>query len=128
MEIFREAVEAFNCCDFDAALEHFASDAVWDWSNSRGLFAGVVRGRSAIRKVWQNFTGTFDEVRIELEVLVEIQDNLLIAQNVGHIRGREGIEVDVRSAWLIRMVDGKIAAVTMYQTRDEAFEATGLSE
>jgi len=51
-----------------------------------------------------------------------------MTENVGHVRGRDGIEVRARSAWLIRALDGKIASLTMYQTRDEALDAAGSSE
>jgi ketosteroid isomerase-like protein len=128
VEIVRRAIDTFNRGDFEAALEYYAPDAVWDWSNSRGFNPGVFRGHIAIRGAWRQFTDSFDEVRIELEDLVEVQDGLVITQNVGRIRGRDGIEVQARSAWLIRVVDGEIAALTMYQTRDEARKAAGLSE
>ena len=128
MEIVRRAVDAFNRGDLDEALELYAADAVWDWSNSRGLNPVVSRGRDEIRATWERFLANFDGVRVELEEVVEVEDGLVMTENVGHVRGRDGIEVQARSAWLIRTLDGKIASLTMYQTRDEALDAAGSSE
>jgi hypothetical protein len=44
------------------------------------------------------------------------------------VRGREGIEAEARSAWLIRFTDGEQISLTLYQTKQEALEAVGLSE
>ena len=58
---------------------------------------------------------SWDEVRIELiGEPVEVQDGLLIAENVAHLRGRDGIEVQARSAWLITIRDDKQTSLTLY--------------
>jgi ketosteroid isomerase-like protein len=44
------------------------------------------------------------------------------------MRGRDGIQVEARSAWLITFRDGKQTSLTLYQTEQEALEAAGLSE
>ncbi len=59
---------------------------------------------------------------------VEIDDDLVIAENVTYLRGRDGIEVQARSTWLYRFRDGEQTSLTMYQTRKEALEAAGLEE
>jgi hypothetical protein len=47
---------------------------------------------------------------------------------VGDGRGRDGIEVRARSAWLITIYDGEQTSLTLYQTKQEALEAAGLAE
>ena len=44
------------------------------------------------------------------------------------MRGRDGIKVQARSAWLITIQDGKQTSLTLYQTKQEALEAVGLRE
>jgi ketosteroid isomerase-like protein len=68
------------------------------------------------------------KLRVELVELIEVEDDLLIAENVAYLRGREGIEVRARSAWLITTRDGEQTSLTMYQTRQEALEAAGRRE
>jgi hypothetical protein len=56
----------------------------------------------------------------EIDDPVEIEDDLLLTENVTYLRGRDGIEVNVRSAWLIRFQDGLQTSLTLYQTKQEA--------
>jgi ketosteroid isomerase-like protein len=128
IEHVRRASEAYKRGDLDGILESWAPDAVLDWSNSRGFDAGVFRGHAEVRVFWQRLLEAFDDVRIELGDPVEVEDGLLIVENEAHLRGRDGIEVRARSAWLITMRDGKTTSLTLYQTRQEALEAAGLEE
>src|SRR3954451_23180102 len=93
VETVRRGIDAYNRGDLDGILENWASDAVLDWSNSRGFDAGVFRGRKEIRAHWQRLLSAFDEVRVELVDPIEVEDGLLIVENVGYLRGRDGIEV-----------------------------------
>ena len=128
VELVRRGTDAYNRCDLDGLLENWASDAVVDWSRSRGFDAGVFRGHDAIRAHWQRLLEAFDEVRIELVDPIEVEGDLLIVENLGYLRGRDGIEVQTRSAWLITIRDGELTSFTLYQTRQEALEAAGLRE
>jgi ketosteroid isomerase-like protein len=129
VELVRRSTDAYNRRDLDGFLENWAPDAVVDWSNSRGFEAGVYRGHGEIRAFTQQFLAAFDEVRIELLAdPVEVQDGLLVAENVTYLQGRDGIEVEARSAWLITIRDGEQTSLTLYQTKQEALEAAGLSE
>jgi hypothetical protein len=44
------------------------------------------------------------------------------------MRGRDGMEVQARSAWLITIRDGEKTSLTLYQTKKEALEAADLRE
>jgi ketosteroid isomerase-like protein len=109
-------------------LQLWAPDAIWDWSNSRGVDAGVFRGHGEIRAFWQRFQAAFEEVRLELVDMLEVEDDVLIVENVAYMRGRDGIEVQARSAWLVTIRDGEQTSLTLYQTKQEALEAAGLRD
>ena len=128
VEIVRRGVDAYNHGDLDRILEEWAPDAVLDWSNSRGLDAGVFRGHDEIRAFWQRFLTAFDAARLEIDDPVEVEDGRLIVENVGYFRGRDGIEVQARSAWLVTIRDGETTSLTLYQTKQEAVEAAGLRD
>jgi ketosteroid isomerase-like protein len=129
MELVRRAIDAYNRGDVDGFLENWAPDAVCDWSNSRGLDAGVFRGHGEIRAFAQRFLGTWDEARIELVGdPIEVEDGLLIFENVAHLRGRDGVETQARSAFLVTIQDGEQTALTLFQSKQEALEAVGLPE
>jgi ketosteroid isomerase-like protein len=129
VEIVRRSTDAYNRRDLDGILESWAQDAMLDWSNARSFDAGVYRGHGEIRAFMEEFFASWDEVRIEIVYgPVEVEDDLLIAENVTYMRGRDGIEVQARSAWLITIRNGEQTSLTLYQTRHEALEAAGLSE
>jgi ketosteroid isomerase-like protein len=45
-----------------------------------------------------------------------------------YLRGRDGIEVQARAAFLWTIHDGKVTRLRFYQERREALEAAGLRE
>jgi ketosteroid isomerase-like protein len=129
VDFVRRATDAYNRRDLDGFMRHWAPDALVDWSSSRGPDAGVYRGHGEIRAFVQRFFEAWDEVRVDLvDDPAEIEDDLLIAENVTHMRGRDGIEVEARSAWLITIRDGQQTSLTLYQTKQDALEAAGLRE
>ena len=129
LEIVRRSTEAYNRRDLDAMLESWAEDGVLDWSNARSFDAGVYRGHGEIRAFMEEFFASWDQVRIEIVYgPVEVEDGLLIAENITYMRGRDGIEVQARSAWLIRIRDGEQTSLTLYQTKQDALDAAGLRE
>ncbi len=129
VEIVRRATDAYNRRDLDGMLENWAQDAVLDWSRARSFDAGVYRGHGEIRAFMEGFLAAWGEVRIEIvDGPVEVEDGLLVTENVTDFRGRDGIEVQARSAWLTTIRDGEQTSLTLYQTKQEALEAVGLRE
>ena len=129
VELVRRGTDAYNRRDADGMLESWAPDAVLDWSNARTFEAGVYRGHDEIRAFIEAFLAAWEEVRIEIiHGPVEVADGLLVAENITYLRGRDGIEVQARSAWLITIEDGEQTSLTLYQTRQDALEAAGLRE
>jgi ketosteroid isomerase-like protein len=129
VELVRRSTDAVSRRDLDRWLETWAQDAVLDWSNARSFDAGVYRGHGEIRAFVERFLANWDEVRFEIvDGPREVEDGLLITENVAYLRGRDGIEVQARSAWLITIRDGEQTSLTLYQTKQEALEAARLRE
>ena len=123
VEIVRAAVSAFDPSDTQVweALSH--PDVELDWSASRGLEAGVYRGRAETTRFIRTFE-TFQTVVIEPEDFIEAGDSVVVP-NIARFRGRDGIETVARSALVYELRDGLIARVCMYQDPAEALEAAG---
>jgi ketosteroid isomerase-like protein len=129
VEIVRRNTDAYNRGDLDGFIEDWAPDAVLDWSNSHGFDAGVYRGRDEVRAFVERFRESFDDIRIELiGDPIEVRDGLVLADNVTYLRGRDGVRVEARSAWLVTFANGEQTGLTLYQTKRDALEAAGLSE
>jgi ketosteroid isomerase-like protein len=128
VEIVRRSTDALNHRDLEGIMENWAADAVVDWSNSRGPEAGVYRGHDEIRAFAQRFLAAWDEARFEIDDPIEVEDDLLVVENVAYLRGRDCIETEARSAWVTTFREGQQTSLTLYQTKQEALEAAGLSE
>ena len=111
----RVVFEAVNRRDIDAVMSFFAPDA---------LLAGfeVVEGRAAIRGFLDAWFGSFAELRFEVEELVVLDDEVVLA--VIHQEGRPvGVDGQVhqREGWAIRWsADGLIVRLTTDNDIDEA--------
>jgi ketosteroid isomerase-like protein len=128
VEAVRRGTAAYNRRDLDGLMEDWASDAVLDWTNSRGFDANVYQGYDQIVAFWERFFTAFEDVRAEIVDLQEVEEGVLVVENVAHLRGRDGIEVQARSAWLVTRRGGVTTSLTLYQSKQEALEAAGLSE
>ena|SRR5829696_5447040 len=128
IEVLRRTSEAFSRRDLEGYMEDWAPDAVLDWSNSRGLEARVYRGHAEIRVFARQFFETFEDIQMELLDPVGVAEGVLVVENIAYMRGRDGVEVQARSAWMVTIRAGQRTSLTLYQTKQEALEAAGLSE
>ena len=126
VEIVRSLMAAYNRRDLEAvrALNH--PDVEVDWSASRGLEAGVYRGREEMTPPLQ-LLQTFQTVQIEPERFIA-SGEAVVVPNVTRLRGRDGVETVARSALVYELRDGLVSRLCLYQDTREALEAVGLSE
>jgi ketosteroid isomerase-like protein len=125
VETVRRQNETWNRRDLTAWLALFRSDAEIDWSRSRGPLKGVYRGHGELEVFWDAFWTTFEDVQVETHGFTEVGSEVVVP-NTAHIRGREGIEVTARSAFVFTVESGQITRLRLFQERAEALEAAGL--
>ena len=127
VDLVRRSIDAYNRRDFETLEQLNHPEVEVDWSASRGLQAGVYRGREEVLAFYNSFLGTFDEVKLEPERFIESGDSVVVP-NSAQIRGRDGIETSARSALVFELRDGRVARICLYQETVEAFAAAGLEE
>ena len=127
VEIVRAAFDAFNRGDRDAALKDMAQDYELDMSRAISPDQRGVYGPDQVRQFWADTVKPFESFRFEAEEFIEAGDQVIVPATA-HARGRDGIEVTARSATIYTIRDGAIVRMCMYQTRQDALEAAGLSE
>lgn len=98
-----------------------------DWTRSIGPDKAVYRGPEEIVGFWKEFTGIFEEVDLRIEE-VEAVGGRLVASMLSVMRGRGGIDVSARNAWLITLRDAKLVRLVMFQSKAEALAAAGSGE
>jgi uncharacterized protein len=127
VEIIRKVYEATNRGGF-RATEPYVHSEVEFHTYAQSPEAGVYRGREAVLKYNEDLFGQFESVRFEVEELVDAGDRVVVVttQHAVPKGGQEEMNVRISEVWVIR--DGLLAERRSYSTRQEAFEAAGLSD
>ena len=128
VELVRQATEAFSRGDFEGFLQSWAPDAVVDWSNSRGLEARVYRGHADIRAFATQFREAFEDFRSSWWTSSRSRSGPGRPEHCLPARPRRRRPSAGSSAWLITITRRPEPPLTLYQTKQEALEAVGLSE
>jgi ketosteroid isomerase-like protein len=125
VEIVRAAIDAFNRGDVGAGLKDAAPSFENDFSRSVGPERGVY-SLDQVGGLLDRFAEPWESQRYEAE-FIEAGEHVVTPFTSYH-RGREGIEVQARAAWVWTIRDGSIARACFYQERQEALEAAGVRE
>jgi ketosteroid isomerase-like protein len=127
VEIVRKAIDASNRRDVLMARALWHTEAEVDWSRSRGPLKGVYRGREEVETFQDEFWSMFEKVELEAHGFMQAGSDVVVP-NTAHLRGRDGMEVSARSAFVYTVEDGRITRLQMFQEPDEALEAAGLRD
>ena len=126
VRIVEAALDGLNRKDWDALFAAAAPDFVLDMSRGLGPGRGVY-GLDQARAFTEELAAHWESVRIEPAEFIEAGDHVVVPYLV-HSRGREGIEVLSRPTFVWTIRDGAVKRVELYQEREDALEALGLSE
>src|SRR5436309_4136628 len=96
VEIVRQAFDAFNQRDLDAALRDLDPEVELDWSRSRGPEAGIYHGYEASRAFWNTFFEMFDRVIVSPNEFIECGEHVVVPNRLT-LWGRDGIKVEAQS-------------------------------
>ena len=122
-EALRRLVEALNRRDFDAALSLYTPDVVWELPplGLAVLAEGRLIGQEAIRKLWEDLTGSFEDYEFENEDFHYLGSGVTFGVLVQRSRphGSDGF-VESRFGVVATWRDGRIARATSYEDVDEA--------
>jgi ketosteroid isomerase-like protein len=126
VEIVRRVIESFNRGDWEVMFKEAAPGFIWD--NSRAMnpdMQGIYTAEEAIL-VFKRGRQVFESFWFEINEMIPIGDHVVVP-HTSHAHGRDGIETHARSTWLFTVHDGKIQRGCLYQDKQEALEAAGVS-
>ena len=134
VEIVRRVFEEFRAGlergDPGAASDDtdvLAPDA--EWIAARDLGAEVFRGRDGFIEFMRRWTEDFDDWDIQLERLVDVGEDRVVAVFRQSATGRaSGVPVELNVAIVYDLEGGRGIRMRNYLDLDEALEAAGLSE
>ena len=122
-DLTRIAFERWNARDFDALLELFEEDAVWDMTPAGIPGMGEYRGHASIRRWFGQWLEVFPESWVEVEA-VEERVGWGLVTILQHARGgSSGAPVPFRYYGVGRWRDGRLVFVENYMDADLAREA-----
>jgi ketosteroid isomerase-like protein len=126
VEVMRRWIDAWNQRDLRTWLATLSSDAEIDWSRARGPLKGVYRGHGELEDFWDGWL-TFDWGELQTYDIAEAGSEVVVP-NTATFRGRQGVEVVARSAFVFTVENGHITRLRLFQEQAEALEAAGLRE
>jgi len=109
-------LDATNARDFDAVISLYAPEAVWDTTETFGVF----QGRQAIRGFLEEWIGTYEEVEFEVEERRNLGHDVIFAvvKTRGRLPGSTGW-IHLRYASVVTWVGGLIERSAAYRDIDE---------
>jgi len=122
-QMVREAIDAFNRRDFDAAIAGMTDDITWDPFLSRTETEAPLQGKEQILAAWKSQTETVG-LRVEPQEVICLGADKVLADAQMVMRGRSS-EVDLVASviWLFTMPDDLVQKVELFETREEAMAA-----
>jgi ketosteroid isomerase-like protein len=116
LELGRRSNEAANRFDFDASLSVFEADVVWDLSP---IGLGTYEGIAAIRGLFEDWIGTYEEYEVSEEESVELGGGVtfLVQRPRARLKGSSG-DVTVRYGQVNVWDDGLLVRSTFYLEAD----------
>ena len=125
VKVVRAMVDAFDRGDFETCLAALDEDVSWqDPPDMPG--GGLNHGRDEVARSFVRWLPAWENFRGEIEELLDAGDDVVA---VTRMRGRgraSGIEVDLKSAQVYEVRDGKIVKVRQFRERADALAAVGL--
>jgi ketosteroid isomerase-like protein len=125
VEVVRLQFAAFADGGLDAVADFWHPDIEWRAVKGAADDVGPIHGRAALRRYYQDWVDTIDDLRAELEeVLAEEGERVAVTmRNSG--RGRaSGVPIEGRYHLACTVRDGLIVSGREYATRGEAIAAT----
>jgi ketosteroid isomerase-like protein len=126
--VVRDAIAAFNRGGVEEALAYLDPNIEWlgppEWLEER-----LYVGHSGMRRLALIWTESFDEYRLDLERVIELDDNrvVVLLYQRGRIKGSASrIEQPIGYDWEIR--DGKVSRAHIYFSWDAVLKAVGLED
>jgi ketosteroid isomerase-like protein len=130
IESMRRGFAAFSRHDWDACLAEIHPEIEWhltfqlpDLPPDKKVF----RGHDEVRMLFENLSGVWEELTLELlEVLHETDDGQILKVRFAGTGGGSGIEVDRTLFYVHDVRDGLLVRQRPYDTEQEAFDAAGV--
>jgi ketosteroid isomerase-like protein len=127
VEIVKEFSRLFEEGDRDRWRDYFNPEVVWDTSASDWPTAGVVSGYVGVEQFFRDWLGTWRNFEIEYREFIDAGDSVVVVFRQSGTGRESGIRIDREFFAIYDLENSKVVRYRMYDSREEAVEAAGLS-
>ena len=90
--------------------------------------SGPYHGHGGFIQAMMDWLESFEEFHFEPTEFIDAGDDVVVLNRSYGIGKGSGAEVEMTTAWVCTVKEGKIARVLEYSSKEKALEAVGLSE
>jgi ketosteroid isomerase-like protein len=127
VDTVKAGYDAFNRRDFDAMLEIYDPEIVWE-QDEGFVEPGTHYGHAGVRHVFDAILEGFEDFHIEVEQLFGLDDDRVLAiVRITATGNLSGVKLDNPGGHLFWLRDGKVIKLRLFLDPAEAREAAGLS-
>jgi uncharacterized protein len=128
VNLARQGYEALAAGDLEAVLALLDPDVSVEVYTGRPDLPEVLHGHKGFLENLQGLTDVFEDIEIEPDEFIDVGEHLVVPIYVtGHGRA-SGIKVESRVVHIWTIGDGKVTRFRVYESRERALEALGLTE
>jgi ketosteroid isomerase-like protein len=129
VEVVERGWEAWLRGDLDALAEFWDPEVVWDVSHFRDWPEPAYLGIDGVKRFITEWLEVWDDYEVGVDETLAAPDGRVISLAWQRGKGRQsGLEMDVESALIFTLRDGKVTRIENYDNRETALEAAGLRE
>jgi ketosteroid isomerase-like protein len=126
VELVRTTMKSFNLDGVDAITDQISPDFETTTPPSLSVEPDTYRGPQGVRRWFDAWEGTMDEVRFDVDELVDAGDRVIAVSRMVARSHTTGLEVEQAVALVWTLRDGRAVRLDPYATREEAVRAVGL--
>jgi ketosteroid isomerase-like protein len=128
VNLARRGYEALAAGDLEAVLGLLDPDVSVEVHTGRPDLPEVLHGHKGFLENLQGLTDVFEDIEIEPEEFIDLGEHLVVPiYTAGHGRA-SGIKVESRVVHIWTIRDGKATRFRVYESRQRALEALGLTD
>jgi ketosteroid isomerase-like protein len=128
VETVREFTRRFEAGDRDSWREYFDPAVIWDTSASSLPAAGVYHGHDGVERWFRDWLETWTDYEMASREYIDTGDAIVVVfRQRGTGRG-SGVRAERDFFIVYDLRESKVVRFRLYESREEALEAAGLSE
>ena len=129
VEIVQEGWDAWLRDDLPGIFRHLDPDIVWDTSHFHDWPESSYHGIEGVERFLTEWRDVWDGYEVEVEDVRAAPDGRVVSLIVQRGKGRgSGLAMEMKTAMIATLHDGKLSRIDNYEDRAEALEAAGLRE